>query len=332
MAEFHIPTAAIVGGETLVAREIREVLNGLKPAPDVRLISGEPEKAKIARGDEGEAMILTPLDEDAFDEVDVVFLAGNAETGQKTLELAGDTAAIIDVTGSLEDHPRARLRAPMLEKVRELGASSIAVIAHPASVALALVFQRLTAAFTVQQSVIEIFEPASEHGQRGIQELQAQSVNLLSFKALPKDIFDQQVAFNLLSEYGPESPHKLADAEALIERHLATLLHNTSNAPMPSMRLIQAPVFHGYTISGWIEFASSPGVAAIEEALACAYIEVRRAAEEAPNNVGATGENVLSAGGIRVDRNNPRAYWFWLVADNLRLRAEAAAAVAKEYL
>ena len=214
-------------------------------------------------------MILTPLDADAFDNVDVVFLAGTLEGAEKTLELLEDGAAIIDVTGLLEDHPRARVRAPLLEKTPETSATSIAVVAHPAAVALALILRRLTASFVIQRSVIEIFEPASEHGQAGIHELQSQSVNLLSFKALPKEIFDQQVAFNLLAEYGPDSPHKLEDAEARIERHLATLLHNTSNAPMPSLRLIQAPVFHGYTLSGWVEFTTSPGVAAIEEALGC---------------------------------------------------------------
>ena len=34
--------------------------------------------------------------------------------------------------------------------------------------------------------------------------------------------------------------------EARIERHLASLLALTGQAPMPSLRLIQAPVFHGH--------------------------------------------------------------------------------------
>jgi len=31
-----------------------------------------------------------------------------------------------------------------------------------------------------------------------------------------------------------------------------------------------------------------------------------------------------------VDRNNPRAAWFWLVADNLRIVAENCAEVIRE--
>jgi aspartate-semialdehyde dehydrogenase len=35
-------------------------------------------------------------------------------------------------------------------------------------------------------------------------------------------------------------------------------------------------------------------------------------------------------GAIALDRNNPEACWFWLVADNLRLTAENAVALARQ--
>ena len=40
----------------------------------------------------------------------------------------------------------------------------------------------------------------------------------------------------------------------------------------------------------------------------------------------------LAIGAITVDRNNPHAAWLWIVADNLRLRAENAVTVAQELL
>jgi aspartate-semialdehyde dehydrogenase len=44
------------------------------------------------------------------------------------------------------------------------------------------------------------------------------------------------------------------------------------------------------------------------------------------------GQSGLSVGAIAVDHNQPRASWFWLASDNLRLAAENAVAVAKETL
>ena len=52
---------------------------------------------------------------------------------------------------------------------------------------------------------------------------------------------------------------KLEDFELRTERHMATLLSAASRAPIPSIRLIQAPVFHGHTISLWVEFEENPG-------------------------------------------------------------------------
>jgi aspartate-semialdehyde dehydrogenase len=44
------------------------------------------------------------------------------------------------------------------------------------------------------------------------------------------------------------------------------------------------------------------------------------------------GEQGVAVGGIKTDRNNARAAWLWVVADNLRLRAENAIAVARQLL
>ncbi len=99
---------------------------------------------------------------------------------------------------------------------------------------------------------------------------------------------------------------------------------------MPSVRMIQVPVFHGYSFSVWAEFEDSVDAEKLTAALEAAELDVRR--EEPPSSVGMAGQSGLAVGAIQVDRNNPRACWFWVVADNLRLSAENAVAVAKELL
>jgi hypothetical protein len=51
--------------------------------------------------------------------------------------------------------------------------------------------------------------------------------------------------------------------------------------------------------------------------------------EESPTGVGAAGQSGLMAGDIRVDRNNAHAVWIWVVLDNLRVTADAAADVIR---
>jgi len=89
-------------------------------------------------------------------------------------------------------------------------------------------------------------------------------------------------------------------------------------------------VFHGYSISLWVEFESNPGLATIEEILEGEPVDLRPA--EPANVVGMAGQDGIAIGGIALDRNNPQAVWLWLVVDNLRLRAQNALAVAQELL
>jgi aspartate-semialdehyde dehydrogenase len=196
---------------------------------------------------------------------------------------------------------------------------------------LALFLRRLHAHDAIRRSVIQVFAPASECGAEGIEELQKQTVSLLSFQSLPKAVFDAQLAFSLLARYGDEAPTPLDRTQLRIERHLADLLAlpgEGEGAPMPSLRVIQAPVFHGYSFSAWVEFESNPGIEAIESGLASQWIDVRGAEAEPPNNVGNAGQGGIAVGGIAEDGPNPDACWFWVVADNLKLAAENAVAVA----
>ena len=141
-----------------------------------------------------------------------------------------------------------------------------------------------------------------------------------------------QVSFNMLSQYGSDSPHSLEEIELKIDRHLATLLAGANALTMPSLRLIQAPVFHGYSMSVWVEFEDNPGRNAILQALNSPKIDLRAHDEEPPTNAGVAGQSGITIGAIAPDRNHPRAHWFWMVADNLRITAENALEVARVFL
>ena len=330
-------TFALVGSESLLGREIRDIVTTSGPDLDLRLIAADEERPGTLTRVGDEPAMVSELDAGSLEDARAVFLAGSGESSRKALELlANNSAAVIDLTAATDEHPDARLRAPMVElesgEAIE-GTGAIQLVAHPAAIALALFLRRLHAHDAIRSAVIEIFAPASEHGTAGVEELQQQTISLLSFKSLPRAIFDTQSAFNLLARYGEEAPIPLETSELRIERHLATLLAlpgEGADAPMPSLRLIQAPVFHGYSVSAWVEFENNPGIEAIESALVAGPIEVRGAEFEPPTNVGQAGQSGIAVGAITPDRNNPDAVWFWVVTDNLRLSAENAVAVARE--
>jgi aspartate-semialdehyde dehydrogenase len=322
---------AIVGGDSLLAKEIRELLEESKPSPYIELISSAAENATTLEPEEDEAIVMTPLSPDSLTGAQVAFLAGSAASSRRALKLNPEGGpALIDLTGALEEQPEARLRAPSAESGAAGEPRRLQVIAHPAAIAVAMLLKGLAARFTIRRSIVHIFEPASERGKKGLDELQQQTVAVLSFQKLKTDVFDAQLGFNMLARYGEEALEPLEGVEERLARHLASLLASSPSIPMPSVRLIQAPVFHGHSFSAWMEFAEDPGIQGISSALPTEAFDVHP--DEPPSNVSIAGQSGLSVGAIAPDPNQARAYWIWMVADNLRLAAENAIAVAKELM
>ncbi|HVT91399.1 MAG TPA: Asd/ArgC dimerization domain-containing protein [Bryobacteraceae bacterium] len=326
----HNPLA-IVGGETLLGRELRDVLEQAGFENRLRVISGAGDEGRTLTEEAGEAVLLDALTAESIAGAQAVLLAGTEESSRRALQLLkGEGAPLIDLTGALEDNPAARLRAPSLEPAGyKTPPGAIHVIAHPAAFALAQFLTRLHLAEPVQRAVTLILEPVSERGKPGLDELHHQTVKLLSFQKLDKPVFDAQISFNILPEYGEDAPKPLASVEQRIEKDLASLLALQESAPMPSLRVVQAPVFHGYSLSVWTEFERTPELGRVAAALRDAGVEIRKPDEEAPTNVGAAGQSGISAGSMLADRNNPRAAWFWVVCDNLRIVADNALEVVR---
>ncbi|MBV9082447.1 MAG: hypothetical protein JOZ62_07230 [Acidobacteriaceae bacterium] len=324
---------ALVGAETLIGRELQEVLETRASAVAITSYasSGEGNFGE----QEGEAVYLEALTPNSIRDDQAIIIAGTEEGATKAYEIAkqrGGQPLIIDCASHLEQEPEARIVAPLVATAN-LDTSWLLVIAHPAASALGLVLTSLGRLAGIRQAVANIFEPASERGKRGVSELHQQTTSLLNFKTLEKDVFDAQLGFNLLSQYGEAAAGKLLTIEERIERHLTTILGQQPQdnvVPLPSLRLIQAPVFHGYSISLWVEFETQVEPTEVGEALAVAAMDVRGAETEPPTNVGVVSQSGLIVGDVRTDRNNPRAVWIWIVGDNLRLTADAAAELVSQ--
>jgi aspartate-semialdehyde dehydrogenase len=247
---------AIVGAGTLKGKEVADVLNDRNfPSIDVKLLDDDEALGKLEAVGQ-EVTFIQSVRTEQFQNIDFTFFASDAEATRKNWKTARDAgSAIIDLSSALEDEPDATVRSPWIE--RQLGQPLIpdlqpgpAVVAHPAAVVLALLLLRVQKAGPVKRAVATVFEPASEHGQKGMDELHEQTVNLLNFQTMPTGVFDVQVAFNMIDRYGAESTHALEAAERRICNHLRRLLG--THAAMPAVVLLQAPVFHAYTLSSSI--------------------------------------------------------------------------------
>lgn len=323
---------AIVGAATLKGKEIAELLpESSFPADTPRLLDDDESLGRLESvGDE--VTFVQKASGGNFEGIDFAFFASQPDFTRKYSELARRAgAAVIDLSYGLEDTPGHRVRSPWLE--REFGVSPApelepgpVVVAHPAAVVLALLLVRIQKAGKIRSAVATLFEPASEHGRAGMDELHEQTVNLLSFQEMPKNVFDTQVAFNLIARYGEQSQPTLEAGERRIAAHLKAIAGE--HAPVPSMLLVQAPIFHGHVFSMYVELEHPRSIGDLSHAIEGEHVALTRL-EDTPSNVSAAGQEDVLAW-IRPDPQRENGFWVWAAADNLRLSALNAIECAQQ--
>ena len=205
-------------------------------------------------------------------------------------------------------------------------AGRIHVSPHPAVIVISTVLLRLAARFPLKTAVAEVFSSASESGSRGVEELQKQTVNILSFQKVPHQIFGAQLAFNMLSRLGRSGKGEMAALEARLRRQLH--LYLGERVPLPALRLLQVPVFYSVGVSLYVETAEPVTTEAATAALAGERIKVRRSTLDAPTPVEVTGSSDILVDSISIDAEHPNGLWLWAVADNLHLAATNAVELA----
>src|SRR5271154_1245132 len=261
---------AIVGAASLKGKEIAEILRERNfPAVDVRLLDDDESLGQLeAVGDE--MSFVQSIRSDQFERVDFAFFAAAARSTRNNWKAARDLGdTIVDLSYALEDEAGASIRSPWIERqtgqpiAPELQPGPV-VVAHPAATVLAMLALRSEKAGKIQRMVATVFEPASENGQKGMDELHEQTVNLLSFQELPKNVFDIQVAFNMVARYGQRSELALEAVSQRIRKHYH---HIAGAAADPALQVLQAPVFHGHGFSIYLEMDKPIELAGFTQAL-----------------------------------------------------------------
>jgi aspartate-semialdehyde dehydrogenase len=321
----------VAGGETLLGKEVAD-LCAERQLPVTVVLAGEgPGGVRPLVEAGGEAALLEELTADTLESASALFLAGATEPSLGACALAAPLGVpVVDLTGALRDDPRALVRAPALETGIVDGAA-VHVVAHPAGIALARILQLACETSKPRNVVAHVFEPASVRGRAGVDELHQQTINLFNFRQLPREVFDAQVAFNLLPRFGGQASQSMEQSRRRAERDLLALLQPL-RLPRPSLRFLHAPVFHGYCFSLWLDYESRPAIEALEEALRQGGVDVRTADLEPASNAGVAGQSGLTVSDIAEDPASPHSLWLWAACDNVRTVAENGVLVAAMFL
>ena len=329
---------AIAGASTLVGRELKDALSEspLAAANFVLLDEVEAQGQLDQVGDE--ITFVQAIAPDAFERVDFTFFCGSEDLTRKHWRDAlRSGSTVLALSGALDQETGVVVRAPWLDS-DGLGSPASAVDlytpavvpAHPAALALGAVLERLQQAAPVRIAFATLLQPASEFGRAALDELHQQTVSLLSFQGIPRELYDTQAAYNLLAGLGEAAKVSLSSIEARIRRHYAQISHG--RWPALALQVIHAPVFHGHAFSIAIELERPVEIAALEEALSGGHVDLVLDESDSPSNLAATGQNDVlvrlhpELNPAQGGRNSSQIsrLWLWTASDNLRLQAQNA--------
>ncbi len=310
-----VGATGLVGGEIVAALERRRF-----PVADLRLYASLRSAGDTVRCGNVTARVEL-LDNAHFEGTDLVFLATREQLSAKWIGRATeDGAVVIDASQTFG----ADADVPIV--VPEVNASGVAdyvnrglIISPDApATALAVVLKPLQSLSVMRRVVATTYEPVSGGGRAGIEELQRQTIDLMSGRSVEPEVFPRRIAFNIVPQVGEFLAGGSSGEEAQTVRAVRRLLGD-EELPL-SLTRVRVPLFYGTALAVNVEtaekvtaaeatevFRAAPGILVQDDAANATY----------PTPADTVGEDALIVGRIREDEVL-NTLDLWVTIDNLR--------------
>jgi aspartate-semialdehyde dehydrogenase len=317
------PVIVIAGASSLLGGEVKSLLEESKFAGwEVRLVDEEIAAGTLTEVG-GEAALIQKIEEESFSGARFVFVAGSAKFARQVLAAAkASGATLIDFSRASLSDPDA---VPWFPKLAELSGKTVPKDARVYSVfstagaslsAVALVARR----FDLQRLSAVAFRPVSDSERAGVEELETQTSQLLSFQTIGNAVFGTQAAFNILPRYGEGGPD-LSRSLLEIRAEITAAVGDADDDQKISLNVLHVPVFYGSTFTANVDLGPHATAEAFADALRAAGFTLVPNEEAGPSNVSVAGESTLAVTVPRADVVRAGSWWLFGAGDNLRVPA-----------
>ncbi|MBY3447916.1 aspartate-semialdehyde dehydrogenase [Rhizobium laguerreae] len=253
------------------------------------------------------------------------FSAGDDVSAVWGARFASQGALVIDNSNAFRMEPDVPLVVPQVNSCSLTVRPLPGIVANPncSTIQLVRALRPLIATFGVHQVILTTYQAASGVGQRGINELEDGAEAWLEGSTGPAaESFPVPLAFNVIPHIGEFS----REGVALEERKLVQ--ESRKIFGMPHLQLtatcVRVPVKTGHSEAVYVEFDDHVRLEQVRELLANEpgvrlYADETRDGYPTPRYLGDPAD--VHVGRVRVNPENPRGLWMWVVADNIQVGA-----------
>jgi len=171
--------------------------------------------------------------------------------------------------------------------------------------------------------IVSTYQAVSGAGKAAIDELRASAEAVLKGESFENQIFDKQIAFNVIPRIDVFSDDDYTKEELKVVNETKKIMHLPKETPI-SCTAVRIPVYTGHSESVSIEFEKEITPQKAREILDAAFgVEVidNPAQFKYPTPAFAEGKDPVFVGRIRKELAFKNGLSMWVVADNLRIGA-----------
>ncbi|MFQ3453910.1 aspartate-semialdehyde dehydrogenase [Bradyrhizobium sp. UFLA01-814] len=317
---------AIVGATGAVGAELIKLLEESRiPVSQLGLIASSRSAGRqiTFRGGAWPVDVIEGASNATFDLV--FFSAGGAISLEWAPRFAASGALVIDNSNAFRMNPDVPLIVPQVNSCALTSRPNRGIVANPncSTIQLVRAIRPLVQALAIRQIVLTTYQAASGGGLRGINELLTGSKSVLDgTDESSSQRFPVSLAFNVIPQVGELSD----DGVTLEERKL--IQESRKIFSLPELKLtatcVRVPVTNGHSEAVYIESSECVSLNYVRELLSREqgiqlYDHASCRPYPTPRLLEHHGD--VHVGRIRVNPDDGRGLWMWVVANNLQVGA-----------
>jgi len=311
---------AIVGATGLVGQEFIKVLEQRDfPIDSIQLLASDRSSGKKLFVTHQEIEVKETVPE-SFKGIDIALFSAGTEISRYFSPIAAQSGAVvIDNSAAFRMEPAVPLVVP------EVNPEDIkwhkGIIANPncSTIQMVVALYPLHKVNPIKRIIVDTYQAVSGTGSPAVDELTAQTRQVLDGQNAIPHVYPHQIAFNVLPEIDVFLDNDYTKEEWKMVEETRKIMHADNIAI--SATCVRVPVFTGHGEAVNIEFshpmspeeakyilAQAPGVKVLDDPTVSLY----------PQPWSAAGTDEVFIGRIRRDASHPNGLIMWVVADNLR--------------